>query len=252
MPQDHILNAFLELHRGLPRQGPGSRETTLGLLRTALESRPAQAAPVRQVLDAGSGPGASALLLAEELPQAQVTALDLHQPFLDELDQEAEHRGLSARVSTLRQSMEDLSVLPEPVDLLWCESAVYSVGFQEALRAWRPHLAPDARVVLTEIEWTQEPAAEIAKYWNAQYPLKNYQRNRRLAQEAGFEVLHHAPLPESDWWDEYYTPLLERIQAIDRGDPAAVEAARGVRQEIAMRQDYGTDYAYSGYVLRLA
>ena len=35
--------------------------------------------------DMACGPGASALVLAEALPTAQVICIDLHQPFLDEL-----------------------------------------------------------------------------------------------------------------------------------------------------------------------
>ncbi|WP_203678850.1 SAM-dependent methyltransferase, partial [Streptomyces microflavus] len=75
--------AFFALHQDLPRQGPGSDATTRRLLEMAgpLPEHP-------RVLDAGCGPGRSALLLAEEAG-AHVTAVDLHQPFLDGLAAEA-------------------------------------------------------------------------------------------------------------------------------------------------------------------
>ncbi|NEB66766.1 class I SAM-dependent methyltransferase, partial [Streptomyces fulvissimus] len=71
------------MHQDLPRQGPGSDATTRRLLEMAgpLPEHP-------RVLDAGCGPGRSALLLAEEAG-AHVTAVDLHQPFLDGLAAEA-------------------------------------------------------------------------------------------------------------------------------------------------------------------
>ena len=43
--------------------------------------------------------------------------------------------------------------------------------------------------------------------------------------------------------------LAERIQAAGRGDPAVVEVARTLQREMAIRQDYGDEYALAGYVL---
>ncbi len=69
------MTAFFALHHGLPRQGPGSDATTRRLLALAgpLPPRP-------RVLHIGCGPGRSSLVSAEEAA-AEVTAVDLHQPY---------------------------------------------------------------------------------------------------------------------------------------------------------------------------
>jgi hypothetical protein len=58
------------------------------------------------------------------------------------------------------------------------------------------------------------------------------------------------PQPERDWWQEYYTPLLERISAADPTLPGMREAIDTERAEIALRREHGQDYRYAGYVLR--
>ena len=248
MTQDHLLEAARKLRRGLPRQGPGSEASTGRLLERALASRPEDAAPVRTILDLGAGPGPASLLLAERT-DADVVAVDIDRMLLDELEERAAARGLTGRIRTEQRSMEDLSFLDAPADLIWCEAAVSAVGLEEALRAWAPHLAENGRIVLTEIEWIAEPSAEVAKHWLARRPLRNHERNAKLCAQAGFDVVHHEILPDSDWWDEHYGLLAERIQAAGRGDPAVVEVARTLQREMAIRQDYGDEYALAGYVL---
>ena len=298
MPQDHVFDASMRLHRGLPRQGPGSEQSTLELLRAALDSRPDDAAPVRLVYDAGAGSGAASLLLARELSRSGpdsgsgsggpdsngrgagsadsgsadpsgsgatphgddaegrddvvILAVDAHAPFLEELAERAAADGWESVIRTEHRSMVDPELLERlhgAADLIWCEAAVHSVGLHEALTAWRPLLSEHGRVVLTEFEWTAEPSAEAAKYWNARRPLNDHERNEKIAAEAGYRVIHHAPLPESDWWDEYYTLLAQRAEQADLRDPAMIEAVRGLQHEIAIRQDYGEDFAAVGYVL---
>ncbi len=60
----------------------------------------------------------------------------------------------------------------------------------------------------------------------------------------------HWPLPESDWWNEYYTPLSERIARADPAHPGMGRALAAVRAEITLRRHHGSDYDYAGYVLR--
>ncbi|MEV4383080.1 class I SAM-dependent methyltransferase [Streptosporangium sp. NPDC049644] len=126
---DPVVTAFFALHDGLPRQGPGSDATTSRLLALAgpLPPRP-------RVLDIGCGPGRASLVLAEEAA-AQVTALDLHQPFLDELTRAAAARGVGHAIRTIRASMADLPFPSESFDLIWAEGSAYHIGFDTALRS---------------------------------------------------------------------------------------------------------------------
>ncbi|MCT2593176.1 bifunctional class I SAM-dependent methyltransferase/N-acetyltransferase [Streptomyces sp. N2-109] len=242
---DPVTEALLALHHDLPRQGPGSDATTRRMLEVAgpLPERP-------RVLDAGCGPGRSTLLLAEEAV-AHVTAVDLHQPYLDDLAAEAARRGLGDQVTVVNCSMDQLAVPDHSFDVIWAEGSIYTIGFDHALRAWRRLLAPGGVLVVTEIEWTvPSPAAPVRAYWDAAYPLRTHAANADAAQAAGYQVVAHWPLPESDWWDEYYTPLIQRIARADPQRPGMPEALAAHRTEIDMRREHGSDYNYAAYLLR--
>ncbi|WP_316043288.1 bifunctional class I SAM-dependent methyltransferase/N-acetyltransferase [Actinomadura sp. CNU-125] len=240
-----VIEALLALHHGLPRQGPGSDATTRRLLSLA---GPGPGAP--RALDAGSGPGRAALVLAAEA-NARVDAVDLYRPFLLELLDAAERQGVHDRVRAMCCSMDRLPFPDQVFDLVWSESAVYNIGLDAALRGWRRLLAPDGVVVVTEIEWAaDEPSPQARAWWEPVYPVRTAEENAAIVRAAGYEVVARLPLPETDWWEEYYTPLEERIGAADLSRPGMAEAVAGTREEIALRRAHGEDYRYTGYVLR--
>ncbi|MER5965746.1 bifunctional class I SAM-dependent methyltransferase/N-acetyltransferase [Streptomyces sp. NPDC002057] len=239
-------DSFFALHHGLPRQGPGSDATTRRLLALCgpLPERP-------RVLDLGCGPGRSALLLAAEAG-AEVTAVDLHEPFLAELRRSAADRGLDGSIHTLRADMGALPFPDGSFDLVWAESSVFVLGFDRALAEWRRLLAPGGTLVLTECVWTTgEPGPVARAFWEEHYPLRTVTGNAAAAVAAGYHVLGTFTQPGSDW-DEYYGPLAARADAADTTRPGMAGAVAGARAEIALRREHGADYGYAGFVLRPA
>jgi ubiquinone/menaquinone biosynthesis C-methylase UbiE len=237
--------AFFTLFGGLPRQAPGSDRTTRELLRLAgpLPDRP-------QALDVGCGPGRSTLVLAQEA-HADVVAVDTHQPFLDQLDEAARSRGVADRIATLNRSMETLDVFPDgSFDLVWAEGSAYVMGFDTALRAWQRLLRPGGCLVATELEWTGAPSQEARAFWQGVYPLRDHEQNTEVARAAGYTVEATLLLPDEDWWQEYYTPLADRLARADRSRPGMDEAVTAVAAEIDLRREHAGEYGYRGYVLR--
>ncbi|MFG2616231.1 GNAT family N-acetyltransferase [Streptomyces sp. NPDC048507] len=238
----------MELHHGLPRQAPGSDATTRRLLSLCgpLPERP-------RVLDVGCGPGRSALLLAAEAGGAglaEVTAVDLHEPFLAELRAAAAARSRAGRVTAVRADMGALPFEDGSFDLVWAEGSAYCIGFDRALAEWRRLLAPGGRLVLSECEWTvEEPSAGARAFWDPRFPLRSTARNTAAAQAAGYRVLGTLLQPDSDWAG-YYGPLGERVRT---APPATTTAARAAlaetREEISVRERHGHEYGYRGYVL---
>lgn len=243
-----FFEAFLTLHGGLPRQAPGSDASTRHLLSLCgpLPERP-------RVLDLGCGPGRSALLLAAEAGGhgAEVTAVDLHEGFLDELRTAAAARGLADRVRTVRADIGALPFEDGSFDLVWAEGSAYVIGFDAALARWKRLLAPGGTLVLTECEWTvAEPSAGARAFWDPQCALRTTARDLAAAQAAGYRVLGVHRLPDSDW-DEYYGPLAERIRTRPGGGSPAGEAAlAATRAKLDARARHGHEYGYTGYVLR--
>ncbi|MGW2087258.1 bifunctional class I SAM-dependent methyltransferase/N-acetyltransferase [Streptomyces sp. NPDC001880] len=241
------IEAFFSLHHNLPRQSPGSDATTRRLLGLTgpLPRRP-------RVLDLGCGPGRAALLLAAEAG-AEVTAVDLHRPFLDELREAAEARGLGDRIRTVRADMAELSGPDFPdgsFDLVWAEGSAYIIGFDTALRDWKRLLAPGGCLVVSECVWTTDaPTAEARAFWERETSIRPVAGNTAAAVAAGYHVLGALVQPDSDW-DEYYVPLAERVEAADASAPGMAWALAATCEELAMRRDHGTEYGYACYVLR--
>jgi SAM-dependent methyltransferase len=238
---------MFRLFEGLPRQGPGSDACTREALRR-LGALPA--AP--RVLDLGCGSGRGALVLAEEL-QTKVVAVDVHQPFLDQLRATADARGLGHLIEPRCADMAAPGVPAGSIDLLWSEGALYFLGFEEGLRLWRPLLTPGGCVAVTECSWlTDSPPAEVAAYFREGYPgMAGIEQNIERARSAGFEAFDHFTLPPEAWWDEYYRALEARMASLTpQADPELAAAIAETRREIELYRRHGDVYGYVFYLMR--
>lgn len=60
-------------------------------------------------------------------------------------------------------------------------------------------------------------------------------------------------LPDSSWWDDYYTPMLARLQELkiqNAGVPEAQEVYARCEVEVEMFRKYSKSYGYAFFVLR--
>ena len=254
---------FFELHSGLPREAPGSAELTERAFRIAVRETPelGPVPPIRRILDVGCGPGAQSIVLAK-LTDADIYAVDTHHPYLERLGTEAFSRGISGRIFPIHRDMKNLPFEPDYFDLIWCEGAAYIIGFENAVRTWKPLVKKGGRIALTEICWlkgtspggTPESIPEEAvQYWKAEYPsMTTCENNTAFLKDAGYSLIDTFVFPESAWWDEYYTPLEKRIAGLEkkyRDDPEVLEILAGEKDEIEL---YRRHSGYYGYVFLLA
>lgn len=243
------MKYFFEMMEGLNRLGPGSESCTLKALNLIpdLPSKP-------MVLDVGCGVGAQSKVLGTHL-EANIVAVDNHQPFIDELNTPQFKNGLKSSFEAKVASMFELPFAANTFDLIWSEGAIYIIGFEQGLREWRPLLKSKGYLAVTEITWfVPEPPAEIVAYWDNYCPgIKDVNGNLKIAVEAGYEVIGHFPLPGETWWDEYYAPLEERIKELEvkySSIPEAQEVYEEQRKENEMHRIYGDSYGYVFYVLQ--
>jgi ubiquinone/menaquinone biosynthesis C-methylase UbiE len=116
---------LIDLHKQGHRQGPGGDAETEQALSLAMIDRDT---PLK-VADIGCGTGASALLLSQRL-NAQITAIDFLQDFLDVLNEKAKSVGGADRLTTIACSMDNLPFAEEELDVIWSEGAIYNIGFE--------------------------------------------------------------------------------------------------------------------------
>lgn len=125
------MELFFELFSDLPRQGPGDSACT----RRALSLIP-PLSPADRILDIGCGTGAQTMELARNSP-ASIVAVDFHPPYIEELKRRAAQSGIDARVRPCVGDMTHLDFPPHEFDLVWSEGAIYIMGFDAGLVAWR-------------------------------------------------------------------------------------------------------------------
>jgi serine/threonine-protein kinase HipA len=173
--------------------------------------------------------------------------------FLEELRRRAEGAELAARIRTREADFADPGLEPGSFDLLWSEGAIYQLGFEAGLRAWRPLLRAGGCLVVSEATWlTPTPPAEIRERWGQWYPaMGTVDSNLEVARAAGFEVLEVFPLPASAWW-AYYDPLWANCLAAREGSPDAGmrDVIAETELELSMFRRFGHTYGYVFYVLR--
>lgn len=234
---------FFEVHDGLPRQGPGNRQCAERALKIV-----GDLPPNPRILDIACGPGMQTMYLAEMLPSAQITAIDGHAPFIDEVQARAEAQGCSDRVKASVADMSRLSFAPGSFDLIWCEGAAYIMGVENALRSWKPLLSDGGRLALTECVWLKEdPPKKVRLCWEEYPDMKDVPFNRDLVSKCGYTLLGDFILPEEAWLADYYTPMDDRLNEIGekhKGDFVAQHVIDECRLEVDVYHQYSDYYSY--------
>lgn len=241
---------LIDLHKQGYRQGPGGDAETEQALNLSMIDR---ASPLK-VADIGCGTGASALLLARLL-NAQITAVDLLQDFLDVLNERAESAGVADRISTLACSMDNLPFSNDEFDLIWTEGAIYNIGFRKGVTEWRRFLKAGGLLVASEITWlTSSRPSELQKHWDSEYPEINVASAKiRALEENGYSPIAYFVLPEHCWLDEYYRPMQARFEDFlsrNGNSEAAREIVAAEQREIDLYETHKANISYGVYVAR--
>jgi SAM-dependent methyltransferase len=247
---DFDFDLICEFFLGLNRQGPGNPEMTRKAL-SFIEGLTASS----HIADLGCGTGGQTMTLAAATP-AHITGLDLFPKFIDRLNEQAWEHGVSDRVQGVVGSMDALPFEPDELDLIWCEGAIYNIGFERGLREWRRYLAPGGYVAVTENTWftdERERPAEIAEFWSAAYPeIDTIPAKISAMQRAGYEFVAAFALPEK-CWEDFYAPYPEAQRAFlekHAGHPAAEAFIASERHEKALWDKHKAHYGYVFYIGR--
>lgn len=116
------------------------------------ELRGPNAAPVRRVVDIGSGPGVGTCELAKRFPDARVIAVDSSPAMLERATQRAAERSLEARVSTYHAELPGGLDELERADVIWASMSLHHIGDEvDSLRILRDLLDPHGLIAIAEM-----------------------------------------------------------------------------------------------------
>jgi SAM-dependent methyltransferase len=151
--------------------------------------------------------------------------------------------------------MANLGLTPASFDLVWSEGALYSIGIENALRVCHGLLRPGGYLAFTDAVWRKEnPPPEVKASFESDYPGMGRVSGLVAAIErCGFLPIDHFTLPDEAWWDDFYTPMQRRIEAL-RGeyadDDEALAALDQLAREPEMHRKHSDCYAYEFVVAR--
>ena len=210
--------------------------------------------PAPAIIDLGCGVGGQTLYLAE-LTGGTITAIDSHAPSIERLRQAITQRALAQRITACVGDMAAPPVTPGGFDLVWSEGALYSIGLAPALAVCHRLLRPGGYLAFTDAVWRSDaPPAEVRASFEADYPTMGRVHDDQAAiRAAGFSLVDHFPLPDAAWWDDFYTPMEQRIAALRQqhaGDAVAAAILDQLAQEPEMHRRHGGSYAYEFFVAR--
>lgn len=240
---------FFEIHTDLPREGPGNFQSTKAAfsLLTELPEKPV-------ILDIGCGPGKQTFDLAKA-SNSIITAIDNHHAYIDQLNKKASDQNLSSRVTGKVGDMNDLQFEEHSFDIIWAEGSIYLMGIGKALSLWKKFLKPNGYIVFSELCWFKDDRPdEIENYWLSNYgEIKTIDSIIKFISNTDYKFIGSYVLPDNAWWDDYYTPLTNRINDLKKKyskDPEAIEVLENESLEMEMHKKYSAYYGYSFFVVK--
>jgi len=179
--------------------------------------------------------------------------MDLFPRFIELFQQNAAHLGLQDRVQGVVASMEQLPFEPNSLDLIWCEGAIYNIGFQRGLAEWKPFLKDGGYLAVTEASWfTPQRPAEIHDFWMDAYPEMDTIPNKvAQMQQAGYVPVATFIIPETCWTDHFFAPQVPAQELFLKkyaGVKAAEDLVAYMRHEARLYAQYKEYYGYVFYI----
>ncbi len=245
---EDFMTSFFHIYEKVDRKGPGDYESTQRAFKLCkdLPDNPS-------IIDIGCGNGRNAIDLAS-LSNANIIAVDIYEPYLQEVQRNAKTAGLSDRIITEKADMADLCYHAESFDLIWSEGAAYIMGFDAALKYWKKFLKPNGYIAISEAVWLkQDIPEELLSFWTEAYPMmRDSKENIKAIKKAGYKILGNFIIPQCDW-DIFYDSLETHINNLETEYTKGTDGHMIIeltRREIELYRKYKGYYGYEFYIMQ--
>ncbi len=243
------LNLISDYFSTMERQGPGSPEATLKALNFVDNLTDKSV-----IADLGCGTGGQTMVLAEHV-QGQIIGLDFLSGFIDLFNSNAKRLKFADRVKGVVGSMDDLPFHEQELDLIWCEGAIYNIGFERGLNEWRKYLKTGGYLVVSESSWfTDERPSEINDFWVDGYPEIDTLPNQvAKVYKAGYLPVATFVLPENCWTEHYFAPKVMAQEIFLKkyaGNKIAEEFSSFQAMEAELYRKYKEYYGYVFFIAK--
>ncbi len=190
-----------------------------------------------------------------KISSGNITALDIHVPFIETLRHSASQEGVSEKIHCLVEDMAVMNFPEASFDVIWSEGSIFIVGFENGLKSWKPFLKPGGFLVVSELVWVKrEIPQEAQDFFDLEYPpMKHYEDLFPVIKSAGYEVIASFLLPTDSWWINYYGPAEKRVEEMRVKYKADGEVQQNLdifQKEIEIYKKYSEYYGYYFYIMR--
>ncbi len=246
-------NPIFKIFESVPRQGAGDDEHTEKAFSIITELPKGGG----DILDVGCGKGVQTMALARLCPSCRIIATDIHQPFLDAVDEKIAAEGFSGRVKTLRASMDDLPFAEESFDIIWAEGCASIIGIENAVGYWKKFLKRGGYIMISDIFWfTETPSDEAREFFAEFHPaMMTEDKGSEIIRNAGLEPVGSFRLPSRVWEESFYGPLREKFGELEEeyaDDEVALMIIEGLKRQTEIFEKYPDEFGNTYYVMRKA
>jgi hypothetical protein len=192
------------------------------------------------------------MVLAQNTP-GTITGVDVSPGYIAKLNDNARKLNLQSRVKGVVGSMDKLDFQSNELDVIWCEGAIYNIGFEKGMRYWNTFLKKGGFIAVSEATWfTDERPKEIFDFWTRAYPeIDTIPNKTAQMQKAGFVVAAAFILPESCWIDNFFNPgktAQKKLLETHKGNTFAEEFVGYERRHAELYNKYKEYYGYVFYI----
>jgi ubiquinone/menaquinone biosynthesis C-methylase UbiE len=243
-----IENFYVKFFLDLPVGAPGSEVSTRKAY-SYLKNLPENP----KILDIGCFTGTKTIELAR-LSKGKIIAIDILQPFLEKLKENAKDSGVADNLEALNKSMFSMDFDDESFDVIWCDSAVYNYGFEKALIEWRRFLKKGGYMIISEVAWIKDDPPEIVrKFWEEEYPsMKSNEENLEIIEKQEYELVTSFFVDKEDLWN-YYTPFEKKTGELVEtfsDSPEYLKLLESFQREVEIFKKYSDYYGFIFYVMQ--